>query len=200
MSPQEAAMSLGAILSAGLDPSDVSVTLSVKETQALRLAISALEREAKAEPVAWLLRFGENGQYRSVRIVHPGATYADQELTPLYASPPKEALTAGVVSGCKHPPRQDGSGSSRDIPEEWQPIETAPRDGTPILLYFPHRDLVIRGSYEWQGEGDWEMDIPDWMDWTTDDDVVIQEDPSYAPTQWMPLPAPPAPETKGDRV
>ena len=48
----------------------------------------ALEREAKAEPVAWLLRFGENGQYRSVSIVHPGATYADQELTPLYASPP----------------------------------------------------------------------------------------------------------------
>ena len=53
---------------------------------ALEDKVTALEREAKAEPVAWLLRFGVNGQYRSVSIVHPGATYADQELTPLYES------------------------------------------------------------------------------------------------------------------
>ena len=62
-----------------------------EDEAAISIAIAALEREAKAEPVAWLMRFGENGQYRSVSIVHPGATYADQELTPLYASLPQES-------------------------------------------------------------------------------------------------------------
>ena len=73
---------------------------------------------------------------------------------------------------------------------DWQPIETAPKDGTALLLYFPHIDLVIRGSWEWQGEGDWESSVSDWQDWTTDRDVVLQEDPSYAPTLWMPCISP----------
>lgn len=77
---------------------------------------------------------------------------------------------------------------------EWQPIETAPKDGTYVLLYFPHRNLVIGGLWEYQGEGDWEMGIEDWQDWCTDDDVVIQEDPSYAPTHWMSIPNPPVQE------
>jgi hypothetical protein len=69
----------------------------------------------------------------------------------------------------------------------WQPIETSPKDGTAILLYFPHRDIVIRGTWDWQGEGDYEGGITDWKDWVTDDDTILQEDPSYAPTLWMPL-------------
>jgi hypothetical protein len=68
-----------------------------------------------------------------------------------------------------------------------QPIETAPKDGTPILLYFPHKDLLIRGCWEWQGEGNWETGQQDWKDWCTDCDIVIQEDPSYAPTHWIML-------------
>ena len=76
--------------------------------------------------------------------------------------------------------------------QSWQPIKTAPKDGSAILLYFPHKDIVIRGCWEWQGEGDWETCTPDWQDWCTDDDVVIQEDPSYEPSLWMPLPKPPA--------
>ena len=77
-------------------------------------------------------------------------------------------------------------------PVAWMPIESAPKDGSAILLYFPHRDLVIRGSWDWQGEGDWESGTQDWCDWNTDEEVVLQEDPSYAPTHWMPLP--PAPD------
>ena len=80
MSPQEAAEILKTL------PGVMPWAPRIRE--AVSLAIAVLEREAKAEPVAWLLRFGKNGQYRSVSIVHPGATYADQELTPLYASPP----------------------------------------------------------------------------------------------------------------
>jgi len=76
----------------------------------------------------------------------------------------------------------------------WQGIESAPKDGTDILLYFPHRDLVIRGSWGWQGEGDWESGTQDWCDWNTDDGVVVQEEPDLCPSHWMPLP--PAPEPK----
>jgi len=89
--------------------------------------------------------------------------------------------------------------SLSEQPREWQSIETAPKDGTDILLYFPHRDLVIRGSWGWQGEGDWEADLADWCDWNTDEEIVIQEDPDYAPTHWMPLPTPPAALEQAER-
>lgn len=74
---------------------------------------------------------------------------------------------------------------------EWLPIETAPKDGTDVLLYFPHIDACIRGRWDWQGEGDWESGIADWKDWCVDNDFVIMEDLSYCPTHWMPLPAAP---------
>jgi len=73
----------------------------------------------------------------------------------------------------------------------WQPIETAPKDGTAILLFFPSQDVVIRGCWAWQGEGDWESGIQDFQDWGTDDDLVINDDPYNGPTHWMPLPEPP---------
>lgn len=74
---------------------------------------------------------------------------------------------------------------------KWEPIETAPKDGTWVLLWFPHRNLAIGGCWDWAGEGDWEMGIQDWQEWRTDDDVVIQEEPGLEPTHWMPLPEPP---------
>jgi hypothetical protein len=60
---------------------------------------------------------------------------------------------------------------------EWQQIETAPRDGTPIILYVPvnrpgMRVLAARaGDYEW---------------WILSGSVVLGK-----PTHWMPLPNPP---------
>lgn len=59
---------------------------------------------------------------------------------------------------------------------EWRPIESAPRDGTPILGFMP--------SY-YQGKGGQSVILwlhGKWMDnraWAT------------IPTHWMPLPAPP---------
>lgn len=90
---------------------------------------------------------------------------------------------------------------------EWQPIETAPKDGTPILGYGPmpginaedHGWHQVRetnwkcypvgspGYAKWQkGEGplgigwDWYESVHNWSH-------------SWQPTHWMPLPPPPSP-------
>lgn len=65
----------------------------------------------------------------------------------------------------------------------WQPIETAPRDGTDILVCVTYNGPA----------GEWET--AQWVDWARDDLVW----PNYwrhieipfPPTHWQPLPAPP---------
>jgi hypothetical protein len=64
------------------------------------------------------------------------------------------------------------------LKNQWQPIETAPKDGTPVLLYIPdgHRDRDQR----WVGM--FKADC-----WRS-----LNYSPlSYRPTHWMPLPAAP---------
>jgi len=66
---------------------------------------------------------------------------------------------------------------------EWQPIETAPKDGRHIIAWFPHGfhgnnlSQFAKGHVEavyWKGS--------DWY-WSSDDDALI-----IAPTHWIPLP------------
>jgi hypothetical protein len=66
---------------------------------------------------------------------------------------------------------------------DWQPIATAPKDGTPVLLRCRHggydADYVIEGWYE-MGAFDRR-----WYE-------AFGENPlNPQPTHWMPLPAPP---------
>lgn len=60
---------------------------------------------------------------------------------------------------------------------DWQPIETAPKDGTRVLLHTPdtHRYSPVLGSWS-----DFEERWEEWGDYY----------PCY-PTHWMPLPEPP---------
>jgi hypothetical protein len=55
---------------------------------------------------------------------------------------------------------------------DWQPISTAPKDGTWVLLYSQHDGIRI---------GNWDR-----IEWADDGDGVALE-----PTHWMPLPEPP---------
>lgn len=59
----------------------------------------------------------------------------------------------------------------------WQPMDTAPRDGTYILLWSPEDACAISGYYH-PGEDE-------------SDDLWLAGNIIVNPTNWMPLPEPP---------
>lgn len=70
---------------------------------------------------------------------------------------------------------------------EWQPIETAPKDGTRILVMPRRKPVWFQGGYVtpanieivvWDGaDQSWATDTPEYM--------------NFHATDWMPLPKPP---------
>ena len=74
-------------------------------------------------------------------------------------------------------------------PYQWQPIETAPKDGTEVILWVPFKGIAINGHYGEVSDGDWESGYRTWMEWLIADELWFQEDPSQAPSHWMPLPS-----------
>jgi hypothetical protein len=86
-------------------------------------------------------------------------------------------------------------------PMDWQPIETAPKDGNKIILYYRNRHnfgRTVMGCWvtdEQANETDtdgvgleagWYEQIDNWDDYAQ---IAIHEG---EPTHWMPLPKPPA--------
>lgn len=70
---------------------------------------------------------------------------------------------------------------------EWLPIETAPQDGTTLLLFKP--DDNVTGSYIASGYwGEWSA-----MTYSTQCWIASFGGPLRGPTHWMPLPKPPHP-------
>lgn len=77
---------------------------------------------------------------------------------------------------------------------EWQPIETAPRDGTEILGFRPDQGVFI---FRWAETSDFDSTDPgeEWSeDWWHDLWGWMEGD--LQPTHWMPLPPPPSPSTQ----
>lgn len=70
----------------------------------------------------------------------------------------------------------------------WQPIETAPKDGTDILVWYSGAVRVTRWYVHYMNGHPDLRRAPEW-----DQDVMYG--PSYygpmEPTHWMPLPQPP---------
>lgn len=64
---------------------------------------------------------------------------------------------------------------------EWQPIETAPKDGTRVLLHKDGHQVVAAWSNTWS----------DMLRSSTDDWWIGQSLPFRDPTHWMMLPEPP---------
>jgi hypothetical protein len=61
---------------------------------------------------------------------------------------------------------------------EWQPIETAPKDGTPILIYETTLGPVTYVCF-------WNSFHEYWVE------AEGEQYSSFNPTHWMPLPEPP---------
>jgi hypothetical protein len=67
---------------------------------------------------------------------------------------------------------------------EWQPIDTAPKNGTGIIVfYYPKAGMAFAF---WDGEDFLEVSVAS---------GIVGVAKQYKPTHWMPLPAPPK---KGD--
>ena len=80
---------------------------------------------------------------------------------------------------------------------EWRDIKTAPKDGTPILLwapdYFEDNPHAVVG--EWCDRvGAWSSEVGMMEDGPIGDDPELCNGPSH----WMPLPLPPSPDTEGE--
>ena len=68
----------------------------------------------------------------------------------------------------------------------WQPIETAPKDGNPILCCNAATGeirVAVRKLF---------FDLSRSYEWFRDDEVVPGHTWSLTPTHWMPMPKPPA--------
>ncbi|KKM22878.1 hypothetical protein LCGC14_1620870 [marine sediment metagenome] len=79
-----------------------------------------------------------------------------------------------------HPTSPDGEAAARAMTHEWQPIETAPKDGTWVFLFVPgHGPARARWSHN-PGMAD------GWRSHGTGRTITQG-------THWMPLPEPPRP-------
>jgi len=80
--------------------------------------------------------------------------------------------------------------------DDWQPIETAPKDGSPLLLFDRQRldgDAHPTGAVEghWCDDYGWQAAV-----WSMVSDLFLTK--KIHPTHWMPLPEPPLTSTESE--
>ena len=75
---------------------------------------------------------------------------------------------------------------------EWQPIETAPKDGTDVIVMYMHIETqcVFNAFYASEVDG-WEKRDVGWWSYEHGEVSRILLNGFMTPTHWMPLPPPP---------
>lgn len=83
----------------------------------------------------------------------------------------------------------------------WMPIETAPQDGTRVLLWCPNRfgGFMEKGSFRRDANAS-PSEGPLWLDDIYDDYSTGYASTPLSPTHWQPLPAPPTLHQLGAKV
>jgi hypothetical protein len=71
-----------------------------------------------------------------------------------------------------------------ELKQGWQPIESAPKDGTAILGAAKDREVWAQTTVRWENDGDGY--------WGLVEIGANAEDSEWWPTHWLPLPEPPA--------
>lgn len=80
-----------------------------------------------------------------------------------------------------------------DLVPQWQPIDTAPKDGTAVLVgcsYFRHGKSQV--TLAWHERGMW----AEGMYWDEGEEKMVVAQCEFRPTHWMPLPTPPQPTAR----
>jgi hypothetical protein len=72
---------------------------------------------------------------------------------------------------------------------KWQPIETAPKDGTPVIVGIAGLKNSVGEAYWWEGYDDCGLNGSGWQTW----DGANHTRTVYTtqPTHWMPFPEEP---------
>lgn len=134
-------------------------------------AIAIVRGMMQAEPVAWICEKTSRGLQRTLEFWEPEA-HATAKITPLYAAPvAPQAVPA------------------------WLPIESAPKDGRDILVYF--KTAGIRQVSWCDSDGDPKGEYAIWhVDDNKHGPYPLRGYCSGDETHWMPLPAAPAVKDK----
>lgn len=85
----------------------------------------------------------------------------------------------------------EDSKMTSDCKAGWMPIETAPRDGTPILVYEPSNvpgpdNFSLVTWFTWNDGTGGKWQLAECGSYAADGDTMNDD-----PTHWMPLPPPP---------
>ena len=155
-------------LKLALEALEVATTPLAKDRQEVLRARAAI-REALAQPeqdpVAYTTGHCENHKQKGGCQLHNlQCGWPDCDRKPITTPPQRKPLT-------------------------WQPIETAPKDGTDILAMYIHIDTQIVHAAFWIGADntDDEADIG-WWSYEYSEVSRIKLDDWMEPTHWMPLP------------
>ena len=140
-----------------------------------------LEKLERATPGEWSVRNGREIGNRRLRVT-AGAIGIGTINSSIYDIANAEAIAAAV-----NWLRENGPALLRDAGDGWRSIESAPRDGTRVLLChsgyahpFYDRDRMPRVWVDFFRGGSW-----------------YNTAPSGQPTHWRPLPQPPAMHAPG---